>query len=52
MQLVEFFKKNNFLESDFRGFKTNRLIQLKSLIDKNKIDENLRLINSKIIHNK
>ena len=41
-QLVEFFNKNKFLESDFRGFKTNRLIKLRSLVNDNFIDENLR----------
>ncbi len=41
-QLVEFFNKYKFLESDFRGFKTNRLIKLRSLVDDNIIDENLR----------
>ena len=41
-QLVEFFNKNEFLESDFRGFKTNRLIKLRSLVNDNFIDENLR----------
>ncbi len=42
IQLVEFFRSNNFSENDFRGFKTNRLIKLKSLIENNKIDNNLR----------
>jgi nucleoside-diphosphate-sugar epimerase len=43
LQLVEFFKENKFLESDFRGLKTNRLSKLKSLIKDNKIGNNLRL---------
>lgn len=40
-ELVEFFKKINFSEKDFRGRKTNRLAQLKYLIEKDKIDKKL-----------
>lgn len=40
-ELVEFFKQINFNEKDFRGRKTNRLLQLKYLIEKDKIDKNL-----------
>ena len=43
LQLVNFFKENKFLETDFRGLKTNRLVKLKSLIKENKLDNNLRL---------
>jgi nucleoside-diphosphate-sugar epimerase len=43
LQLVEFFKENKFLETDFRGLKTNRLVKLKSLIEDNKLDNNLKL---------
>lgn len=40
-ELVEFFKQTNFSEKHFRGRKTNRLAQLKYLIEKDKIDNNL-----------
>lgn len=40
-ELVEFFKKNNFTEKDFRGRTTNRLPQLKYLLDKKRLDKRL-----------
>jgi len=43
LQLVNFFRDNKFLETDFRGSNTNRLVKLKSLIKNNEIDNNLRL---------
>lgn len=44
-ELVEYFKKINFTEQEFRGHKTNRLSQLKLLINKKKINENFKIIN-------
>jgi nucleoside-diphosphate-sugar epimerase len=40
-ELVEFFKKVGFNEDMFRGRQTNRLPQLKYLVESNKIDNNL-----------
>jgi nucleoside-diphosphate-sugar epimerase len=40
-ELVELFKETGFAEKDFRGRKTNRLAQLKHLLDKNRLDKNL-----------
>lgn len=40
-ELVEFFKKIKFSEKDFRGRKTNRLAQLKYLIENKRLDKNL-----------
>lgn len=40
-ELVEFFKKIKFGEKDFRGRKTNRLAQLKYLIENKRLDNNL-----------
>lgn len=40
-ELVNFFKENNFTEADFRGKQTNRLAQLKYLLDKKRLDKNL-----------
>ena len=40
-ELVDFFKKIKFTEKDFRGRKTNRLAQLKYLIDMKRLDDNL-----------
>ncbi len=37
-ELVQFFKESEFTEKHFRGRKTNRLLQLKYLIDKNRLD--------------
>ena len=45
-ELIEFFKKINFTEEDFRGKKTNRIINIKSKLNK-KINSNLRFINGK-----
>jgi len=41
-ELVEFFKKNNFTEKDFRGKRTNRLKQINYLLENKKLDEGLR----------
>ena len=41
-ELVNLFKKINFSEEDFRGFKTNRLIQLKKLSNSKILDQDLR----------
>lgn len=40
-ELVDFFKKINFKETDFRGRKCNRLAQIKYLRDNGKLDDNL-----------
>lgn len=40
-ELVEFFKSINFTEPDFRGRRSNRLPQLKYLLEQRKIDKNL-----------
>lgn len=40
-ELVTFFKNTNFSDKIFRGRKTNRLTQLKYLIDKKRLDNNL-----------
>lgn len=40
-ELVDFFRKINFTEEDFRGRKTNRLPQLKYLLKQGKIDNSL-----------
>lgn len=40
-ELVEFFKLVNFTEEDFRGRASNRLLQLKYLIEQKKIDHHL-----------
>jgi nucleoside-diphosphate-sugar epimerase len=40
-ELVSFFKSVNFKETDFRGFKCNRLIKLKKLVNEKKINQNL-----------
>jgi len=42
-ELIDFFKEINFTEDDFRGTKTNRIINIKSKLD-NKINSNLRFI--------
>lgn len=44
-ELVEFFRRINFTEKEFRGRKTLRLAQLKYLIEKKKIDKNFYWIN-------
>ena len=41
-ELVEFFRKIEFTEDDFRGEKTIRLMKLKKLIDQNKLTRNLK----------
>ena len=41
-ELVDLFKKVNFSEEDFRGPKTNRLIQLKKLSNSKILDQDLR----------
>jgi len=43
-ELNQFFVKNNFQESDFRGSKTVRLMKLKKLFDEKLLDNNLRWI--------
>lgn len=43
-ELVEFFKKINFTEEDFRGWKTTRLMQLNRLRVAGKLDINIRKI--------
>ena len=40
-ELVEFFRKINFTEEDFRGWKTTRLMQLKRLMQSSVIDEKM-----------
>lgn len=42
--LVSFFKRVNFTEDDFRGKSCNRLLQLKHLIEKKIISNDLRII--------
>ena len=42
-ELVEFFKKINFTEQDFRGWKTTRLMQLNRLKGLNQLDDALRM---------
>ncbi len=42
-ELVEFFKKINFTEQDFRGWKTTRLMQLNRLKGLNQLDNALRM---------
>lgn len=41
-ELVEFFKRVNFTEEKFRGRNCNRVQQIKYLLNKNLLDENLR----------
>lgn len=41
-ELIDYFKKINFKEEDFRGWKTTRLMQIKRLSDLKKIDNQLR----------
>jgi nucleoside-diphosphate-sugar epimerase len=41
-ELVAYFKKIDFNEQDFRGWKTTRLIQLNRLREKNKLDSTWR----------
>lgn len=43
-ELVDFFKKVDFKENDFRGNKTVRLNQIKHLIENNFIDNKLRFV--------
>ena len=42
-EMIEFFKRVNFTEKDFRGKKTNRIISLKEQINKS-LDEKLKII--------
>lgn len=44
-QLIDFFKKINFSESDFMGKKTNRLLKLRELREKEIINNNFELNN-------
>ena len=44
LELIEYFKKVGFNEAHFKGFKTNRLNQLKKLIKDSKIDQNFNFI--------
>jgi nucleoside-diphosphate-sugar epimerase len=46
-ELVEFYKKNNFNEETFRGRKTNRLPQLKHLVETEMLNEDLFWIQKK-----
>ena len=41
-ELVNFFKKINFTEKDFRGWKTTRLMKLKLLSEKRQLDSTMR----------
>ena len=43
VELLDFFKKINFNENQFRGFLTNRLQSLSKSIKDNKIDNNFRI---------
>ena len=43
LELVDFFKKINFTEADFRGLKTNRILNIKNQIGR-VVDTNLRNI--------
>lgn len=45
LELVEFFKKINFTELQFRGSKTNRIANIKEKLNKT-LNQNLRLINN------
>ena len=45
IEMINYFKKINFNEAQFRGEITNRLNQLKRLIKKKEIDQNFRIIN-------
>ena len=45
-EMVEYWRKINFTAEDFLGPKTNRLAQLKSLRDANKIGDDLRFVKS------
>jgi nucleoside-diphosphate-sugar epimerase len=40
-ELVTFFKESNFQESDFRGWKTTRLMKLNKLIESSEVDQKL-----------
>ena len=42
-EMIEFFKRVNFTEKDFRGKKTNRIISLKEQINKS-LDQKLKII--------
>lgn len=44
LELIEYFKKIGFNERDFKSEKTNRLSQLKNLINKRKVDKNFNFI--------
>ncbi|MDD4979805.1 MAG: NAD(P)-dependent oxidoreductase [Candidatus Omnitrophica bacterium] len=44
-ELIEFFKKNNFSEQQFRGKACNRLKQMEYLLREKKIDKNLNWLN-------
>jgi nucleoside-diphosphate-sugar epimerase len=46
-ELVEYFKKVNFRENNFRSEKVNRLLKLEKLIKENKINNQLNWINEK-----
>ncbi|MDB9934036.1 NAD(P)-dependent oxidoreductase [Candidatus Thioglobus sp.] len=41
-ELVNYFKKINFTEKDFRGWKTTRLMQLNRLVEKKELDSTMR----------
>ena len=43
VELVEYFNNIGFTESDFRGWKTTRLMQINRLSDQGKIDQDLRI---------
>ena len=42
-EMIEFFKRVNFTEKDFRGKKTNRIISLKEQMNKS-LDQKLKII--------
>mgnify|MGYP000872365276 FL=1 len=43
LELIDFFNKINFTEEDFRGLKTNRILNIKDKIGV-QMDKNLRFI--------
>ncbi len=47
-ELVELFKKVGFREDWFRGRRCNRLAQIKSLLDTNRLDRELRMIHGSV----
>ncbi len=43
-ELIAFFKKEDFTENDFRGWKTTRLTRLNHMIEQQMVDQKLRVI--------